>query len=61
MKPSCRLSDLVMELKKASHKFVNEKTEADYREALKRLDVNFDAAIGTPESDEANILGLIVD
>ena len=37
------------------------KTEADYEEALKRLEVIFDAAIGTPESDEADILGLIVD
>lgn len=37
------------------------KTEADYREALKRLEVIFDAAIGTKESDEADILGLMVD
>jgi len=37
------------------------KTEADYREALKRLEVIFDAAIGTKEGDEADILGLMVD
>jgi len=37
------------------------KTEADYREALKRLEMIFDAAIGTVESDEADVLGLMVD
>lgn len=37
------------------------KTEADYREALKRLEEIFDASIGTAESDEADILGLMVD
>lgn len=37
------------------------KTEADYKEALKRLELIFDSAIGTPESDEADILGLMVD
>jgi HTH-type transcriptional regulator / antitoxin HigA len=37
------------------------KTETDYRNALKRLDVIFDAKIGTPESDEADILGLMID
>jgi len=37
------------------------KTEADYREALKRLEIIFDAAIGTPESDEADVLGLMID
>jgi HTH-type transcriptional regulator/antitoxin HigA len=37
------------------------KSEDDYREALKRLEIIFDAAIGTPESDEADILGLIID
>jgi HTH-type transcriptional regulator / antitoxin HigA len=37
------------------------KTESDYRLALKRLDDVFDASIGTPESDEADILGLMVD
>ena len=37
------------------------KTEADYQKALKRLEVIFDAKIGTPESDEADILGLMID
>ncbi len=37
------------------------KTEADYRESLKRLEEIFDAEPGTPESDELEILGLIVD
>lgn len=37
------------------------KTESDYREALKKLDILFDAPAGTPESDEADILALIID
>jgi len=37
------------------------KTDADYREALKRLEEIFDAKRGTPESDELEILGLMVD
>lgn len=37
------------------------KSESDYRDALKRLEIIFDAAIGTPESDEADILGLMID
>jgi HTH-type transcriptional regulator/antitoxin HigA len=37
------------------------KTEADYKIALKRLEEVFDAEIGTSESDEADILGLLVD
>jgi HTH-type transcriptional regulator/antitoxin HigA len=37
------------------------KSESDYREALKRLEVIFDEALGTPESDEADVLGLMVD
>ncbi len=37
------------------------KTEADYQEALFRLEMIFDAKIGTPESDEADILGLMID
>jgi len=37
------------------------KTETDYRPALKRLEEIFDAKLGTPESDELEILGLIVD
>ncbi|HNX07806.1 MAG TPA: hypothetical protein PKL96_09505 [Bacteroidales bacterium] len=37
------------------------KTESDYRKALQRLDKIFDAKIGTSESDEADILGMLVD
>ena len=37
------------------------KTEQDYKNALKRLDEIFDARIGTIESDEADILGLLID
>jgi len=37
------------------------KTEADYRAALKRLEEIFDSKPGTPESDELEILGLMVD
>ncbi len=37
------------------------KTESDYQAALKRLETIFDAEIGTQESDEADILGLIID
>lgn len=37
------------------------KSEIDYKVALKRLEIIFDAAIGTPESDEADILGIIID
>ena len=37
------------------------KTEVDYRVALKKLEEIFDAKPGTPESDELEILGLMVD
>ena len=37
------------------------KNETDYRNALKRLEIIFDAPIGTPEGDEADLLGLMVD
>ncbi len=37
------------------------KSETDYENALKRLERIFDAKIGTPESDEADILGLLID
>jgi len=37
------------------------KTEEDYRIALSRLEVVFDAPIGTLESDEADVLALLVD
>jgi HTH-type transcriptional regulator/antitoxin HigA len=37
------------------------KTETDYRKALERLDEIFDSKIGTIESDEADILALLID
>lgn len=37
------------------------KTETDYTQALKRLEVIFSAEIGTTESDEADVLGLLID
>ena len=37
------------------------KSEYDYQEALQRLDELFDAKIGTSESDEADILALLID
>lgn len=37
------------------------KTENDYLESLDRLDQIFDSKIGTQESDEADILGLLID
>ena len=37
------------------------KTETDYEDALKRLEIVFDAPIDTLESDEADILGLLID
>lgn len=37
------------------------KTESDYKMSLKRLEEIFDAPIGTVKSDEADILGLLVD
>ena len=37
------------------------KTETDYQIALKRLEVIFDAKVGSGESDEADILGLMID
>ena len=37
------------------------KTEKDYRNALERLDVIFDAPIDTKEGDEAEILSLLIE
>ncbi|MDO9258211.1 MAG: hypothetical protein Q7U54_22050 [Bacteroidales bacterium] len=37
------------------------KTETDYTQALKRLETIFSAEIGTTESDEADVLGLLID
>lgn len=37
------------------------KTEIDYRNALERLDVIFDAPIDTDDGDEAEILSLLIE
>jgi len=37
------------------------KTESDYREALGRMEEIFDAEPGTPEGDELEILGILLD
>jgi len=37
------------------------KTEKDYNAALKRMEQLFDAPIGTPDSDIADILALLID
>ena len=37
------------------------KTETDYHTTLKRLEVIFDAPAGSRESDEADLLGLLID
>lgn len=37
------------------------KNDRDYRNALKRLEVVFDAPTGTADSDEADVLALLVD
>ncbi len=37
------------------------KTEADYQNALKRLDAIFDARLGTLEGNELEILSILID
>lgn len=37
------------------------KTEADYNQALERLEVLFDAKKGTEEGDELELLGMLID
>jgi HTH-type transcriptional regulator/antitoxin HigA len=37
------------------------KTKKDYQAALDRLEVIFDAKPGTPEGDELEILGILID
>lgn len=37
------------------------RTKGDYQLALKRMEIIFDAPSGTPESDEADILGMMID
>lgn len=37
------------------------KTESDYQETLKRIEEIFDSEPGTPEADELEILGVLID
>ena len=37
------------------------RTKADYRAALKRIDVRWDAPIKSPEADELEVLSLLVE
>ena len=37
------------------------KTEEEYRQALKRLEVIFDAPVDSPEGDEADLLGILIE
>lgn len=37
------------------------KTKEDYQAALKQMELLFDAPVGTPESDEADVLALLID
>jgi len=37
------------------------KTEEEYHQALKRLEVIFDAAADSPEGDEFDLLGILIE
>jgi len=37
------------------------KSKKDYQDALKRLEVIFDAPPGTPQGDELEVLGILID
>lgn len=37
------------------------KTDTDYYQALERLEIIFDAKSGTPEGDELEVLGILID
>jgi HTH-type transcriptional regulator/antitoxin HigA len=37
------------------------RSEEEYQKGLKRLEEIFDAKSGTPESDEADVLGILID
>ena len=37
------------------------KTDTDYKQALERLEIIFDAKKGSPEGDELEVLGILVD
>jgi len=37
------------------------KTEKEYNQALERLEMIFDAKLGSPEGDELEVLGVLID
>jgi len=37
------------------------KTEKEYNQALERLEMIFDAKLGSPEGDELGVLGVLID
>jgi HTH-type transcriptional regulator/antitoxin HigA len=37
------------------------KTEEEYNQALKRLEIIFDAPVDSPEGDEADLLGILIE
>lgn len=37
------------------------RTETDYNQALERLEIIFEAKNGTPEGDELEVLGILID
>ncbi len=37
------------------------KTETDYNQAMEKLELLFDAKAGTPEGDELELLGILID
>lgn len=37
------------------------KNQNDYNQAIERLEVIFDAKMGTPEGDELEVLGILID
>jgi hypothetical protein len=50
-----------IQLKKVKMEIKPIKSESDYQNALIMLDELFDSATGTPESDYADVLALLVD
>lgn len=52
---------MLIQYKKTAMQLKPIKTEKDYRNALKRLEVIFDAPIDTKEGDEAEILSLLIE
>ena len=54
-----RLMQILFNLETMDIKLI--KTEEDYQMALDKLDEIFDASEGTPESDQADILALVIE